>query len=362
MSVILTSTTDTEDQISAALTAAGLTVDKEPAPEGDKQQETKPEDGAPPAAEGEKEAPAATEPPAKTEPESDPGKGQDKDTDKDGKRKLFKRIDALTAQRNKRDEKLAAAEKRIAELEAQGKPGTPPAEPPEPAAVDNGPKPPTRPRLPLLSDEGIGYDQDALETAQQKYEKDMTAYENEYASYVKDQAVREIEARRATEEEDRRIQDMYLKAREDYPDWDDVQAKVDDTAQIPQIAIAAAAKTKEFAGIIYHYATHAEEAKALMEMTPADILLEVGTVRARVMDAKNGRPSPEPPPPAAAAAAAPPPGVRQPPTTVQPAHSTVKPLTTLGGTAQSSQGSLEKAVANGDVKEYLRLRDAGVQR
>lgn len=397
MAVILTSTSESADQLTEALTSAGHAVqvqtegdapeksvgtsekqaekpadkvaeDTKPAekpasasePDGDKKKTEEPEDKS--------KTPEETE--TTTKPAADdkaPPKGEEEARSKPD-RKLLKRIDAVTAQKNQLKETLEEQAAQIAELQAKlsGKTLE------EPKVEE--PTAPVRPRMPVASDAEIGYDEDKLTAARAKYETDLDRYEADKTEYIKTQAVKEHKEnaqKERFEQEARAIDDAHAKrvkeAEERYEDWGEATDALDDSGFVLHPAVYNGIKESEAgADIIHHLATHLDEAEQLSNMRPDRALKVIGRLEAKFSDGGRKKPRDKDadaePEKKKTSETEPSQKAEKPADTSSEKKTPAKeqkPITTLNpGTGATSLSPGEIAEKQGPVVEYMRLRNA----
>jgi hypothetical protein len=236
--------------------------------------------------------PAAADetPPAKTDPDSEPGDSQEAGDEKDepqegdegapakgrgGSRQ--RRIDKLT--REIEELKRQVAEREIRSLKPQDKPS-------EPAQ--------SAPGKPKLED---------FSTLEQ-YQEALTDWKLD----ERERLQREKQARDATEQALRAEQDGWKAkeraARKAHPDYDDLM----DTVEIPAgpgvlAARQAMLENEDGAELLYYLARHPKELERIAQLSPASAVMAIGRLSASLSPAspENGKPkitgAPKPPPP-----------------------------------------------------------------
>lgn len=400
MAAILTSSTEPIEQITTALEQAGHTVEK--TVHGQVQITTPAKTGKEPAAKETFVAPAdktaeetqtttdkvveekATE---ETVSDSEPGKEEKKtEESKEGKenksakaeeteetedksrtedkaanradRKLLKRVDTLTAQRNQWKEEAEQRDAEIRELKTklEGRAKTEATE--EPEVVK-----PTRPRMPVNSDPDIAYDDEKMAAAREKYEKELDSYEEKREAYFKVETTKEFTARQQKdrlEQETRELIDAHAKrmveVRQEHDDVDEVIAALED-ADIPfkEIVTQGILESEVSGKLSYYLGTHLEEAEQLSNMPTARALRELGKLEAKLADggrlgkkpsenADNKTPKQETKPTSSE---------------TKPVTKQQKPITTLNPTSVPVVARATDIAENkGSVLEYKKLRDA----
>jgi hypothetical protein len=273
MSVVLTSTTDSPNEVLRAFDAAGLTVEtldvttNQPEPE---QKETEATSDAPAAEAAEGKTAAATE---ATDEVQDETKGEDGEPPK-RQRGVQKRIDELTRERYERDGKLAAQSERIAELEkriADAAKPAPVAEPePEPESTPERVAA-ERPKLADFED----YEQFTealLDWKAGQREAKLLARIDDLQEKIDQRAI-EADAKSAAKQAvDSRTAEWQKRCDEvapDYPDWEE---KGKAAAKIPFNPVMSDALFEREAGprLMYYLASNPEVAQKLFEATNYD--------------------------------------------------------------------------------------------
>jgi hypothetical protein len=273
VSVTLSSSTDSPEQVSAALEAAGMpiesveTVTNEPEPPAP----ATPEPKAPNAEEKPADDTGAPAPGVKTEPEASAPKDSGKKGDESG---VQKRIDELTAEKYELRGRLAQLEKLVKEKEAAAQPK--PEEKVEEPKVEK-PKPVEAKPKPKQSDfaeseDPLGDYLDALSDFKAEQNKAVLKAEIDQLK----QQLADKDANNAVEvEKQARAQDWngrLEEAAKRYPDWETVAKAASDPEQCPVSAASVDAVVEHEKGpdIMYYLATHPDEAKALFEATNYD--------------------------------------------------------------------------------------------
>jgi len=343
MPVILSSTTDSPEEVQRAVEASGQVLDSldvltnEPAkPE---EEPAKPKEPAAPAADAQVEAEAGEGKTAaesgteEEEAQEEPPSGKAKPGPKPGAA-VQKRIDELTRERYERDGRIAELQRRIDDLskpkEAEPKPAEAKPEPGKPAE-------PAKPK-PVVGDYP---DYEAFvealtdwkaEQRESKLQAQFDAKLAEAIGKAGKESRAELEADAAAEDWNGRIEQA--KAR--YDDWDQVAAAGKDVLISAAISDALF-EDEQGPDVLYYLTAHPEEAKKVFEATnydpaktpPGQVLSRnraAGREFARIKDLVSKLPKPEADKPAAPKPAAAPPESKPKPKAASAAPAPISPV------------------------------------
>lgn len=321
MAVIITTSADTPEQITEGLAALGhkVSVEVQGTPPGEQPQpqgvtvtevteptdekepeETKTEEKTASDSEPDKEekkdevkAEATEKPKVGEEPAEEPDAEAPKNK---ADRKLLNRIDKVVKQRNELKEAATEKDSRIAELEAELAGRKKEAKEEEPELEK-----PVRPKMPVASDPEIGFDEEKLTAAREKYETDLNAYEDKKSEYDKAQTVKELTARQKQEREEQERaavtaahEKRIASAKERYDDWDDAMDAFEAAGiQILNIVGNTLMESEQGPDILYYLASNLEEAERIGELSrtrPDRALREIGKLEAKFSDGGRKKP------------------------------------------------------------------------
>lgn len=392
MAVIISSPSETPEQITESMAALGLKVEVEvqgtapgePAKVIETKSETTKKEPAEKVAEETKAADeTVSDSETDKEEKKDEVKTEAKETPTDAEkvaseesdapksktdRKLLKRIDTVTAQKNQLKESLEEKESRIAELEAKlaGR-STEEAEK-EPEAVK-----PVRPKMPVASDEAIGFDEEKLTAAREKYEHDLDDYEDKKSAYIQAETAKELTAKQQAAEqakEAKAVLDAHSgrveEAKGRYEDWDEVAETLSDQGfNLVPVVYNGLLESPHSADILYHLATNLEEAETIASMRPDRALREIGKLEAKFSDGGRKKPRDKAADEdtgkktTAKAEDKKPPATETQDTSSETKTTTQakKPMETLtGGNKSNAVSALDIAEKGGSVLEFMRMR------
>jgi hypothetical protein len=306
--IVATSTTDSADDVRAALGVIETPAEPVPAPA------TEPAATEPPAADP-VQAPAADTPaPDAAEPAAESAELEDVDDDDEGDddataavvseagRTLAKqrvpakvRIARLTREKHDsaraRDEALAEIDRLKAQL------ATKPAEPP-PAAADTPPAPASGFDKPKPKQDDFE-DFDAYLTARDEWVSEKTSHDVEQRLEARQQERDAAAAKQQAETEARERQQVFetrlSAAKEQHADFDEVVAANKDLL-VPAIVLHHMTQVSEVGPeLIYHLATHPDVAKGLMALrNDGAALVALGKIEAAIESARTVPAAPAP--------------------------------------------------------------------
>ena len=232
------------------------------------------------------DAPAAEDPAAKADakadtPQGEPeqvdvekpdGEGEQTEEHKDGR--LKKRFSELTAKRREADARAAAAEAKAAALEAElQQQRTPKGSPPAGGVPPAGRAPPAG----LAGEPQPHQFQDVFE-----YQKAVAVWAAEQVQSERDQERAQKEAQTAEQtriEAAIRRQDEYRTTVADYDEV--VDAAADAGVMISNVVREAMLDSEFYPQILYHLASHVDEARAIAKMSPVQAVRAIGKLEAK---------------------------------------------------------------------------------
>lgn len=379
MAVILSSNTQSEAELTAALKAAGQEIVDEPAKAPAVAQDSAQESSEQPAKEpGDAGADAGGE---STAPVSETGNKQDATKAKGEGEQPKPQHDDDTLSRGKFKTKLRRAEERAerlaTDLEAergsrtklQAELDTVKAEIAKlkgeaaPEAKADGPVRPSRPTL-----RDAEFDQDKYEQMLDEYDQKLDAYNAELRKRDLEQAVQAKETERAEREKaeaaeraQREFADRLATDKKAYPDWDQVMDELGDEPVMTTDTIEAYITQAENPGaLLYFFAKDAagegNEIARFQRMSPLKQVAEVAKLEERLVRERNAATVSEDSTPAA------PPTKQAERAPAQPPRKVESPIEPVGSRAKSTVDTLEAAAARGDMKAYQRLRAEQIRR
>ena len=359
--MVITSTTDSAEQVKAALESRGFEASEVVDPDVEQAAEETPAET--PAEEVQTETPAPAEgtgePAGTTDGETVPGSEPDDDDEQEpdepapaggkpkGKRGGFqKKIDKLTADKHRLEGELAATRRQL-----EGKPaGETPADQP---VVDQGPVKPTRPKL-----ADFDGDWDKYESAQSVYEEKKTEYDRSIALKEFNEQRQREQLAQVQQQIQGQFEQRKTAVMEKFDDYEEVIESLVAAGDVvfPGYLAEAFMESPQGPEVMYHLAKNVDEAKRILALSPRMQLLEIGKIEATLEANSKEKPT-ETVPATPARAAAPAPAQNQKPTTSK-APTPIKPV---GARTATNTSSLAEAAERGDFKTYEKLRQAGVQ-
>lgn len=282
---IITSTSDSPEEIQRALEAAGLEV--VPSEQAENGEQT-------PAPDASAAAPATATPsasPASGAPSAQPegGSGSDPETEQEiqdlraelteleqnrhkPRRSRDRKVERLVADNRKLAEEKARLEGRLAELERGRTPQTSASDPAAPAAEPEPAAPAAaaelkRPVMPKLAD--FGYDTEAWGEAMAKYGEDLDTYNEARLDQVRQETRRETRPQATGEpnETQKAWTATAAKAKERYTDYDQVSESANDLAISPVFGALVTNDTEYGPYMAYFLAKNREIAEQIFTET-----------------------------------------------------------------------------------------------
>lgn len=271
MSVTLSSTTDTPEQVTAALEGAGYakpsvaTIASAGTPEANSAGTAEP--SGPADAEDAAEA-GETAADSETAEDSPEPEETEEETPKKKNRGLSKRFAELTRERKEAEARAAAAERKLAELRAA--PRQPASTEPAPAAPSGAP-PATKPTVEQF----------------ENYEEFVEAL-TDWKAEQREQARERAEAERERERENERAKSAWdakqEAAREKYADYDDA---VNQDLAITPVMQHVILRSEQGADLAYYLGSHPEECQRLASLDDVQAARELGRLEARLAPASS---------------------------------------------------------------------------
>jgi hypothetical protein len=261
----IVSTTDTPEQMAAALEAHGYQAEKPVQPTA-----ANPTDpAAPPTEQAAPPVEAGTTAPA-SEPDTNEQTQQQQVQPSKKKAGMQARIDELTAEKYREKGRAEELQRQIDDLKAQlaGKP--PAGETPATAApVQTGPQKPVRPKKPRQSEFDTVEEFEAADTA---YDTAMAQYEEDLSTYNRQAAIDEFQRKNAEEYAKQvaqeRVEALNAKIEEGKEKYPDFEAKVyDDKLLWAPALIDAIHESDNPQEVMYYLAEHPEELAAVTAST-----------------------------------------------------------------------------------------------
>lgn len=205
-------------------------------------------------------------------------------------RGVQKALDRLTAEREEQKRRAEAAEERLdralAALEQTT--GKPAAEGKQAADTDNP--------APVKPDKQEFTDPDAYEAALEKFYDERAQWTVRKELQAKQAEEAERAQKEAIEQQQKVILEAHTKrveaAKAKYADFDESLAGV----EVPGLAGIAMQHSEQGVEMMYHYAKHPEEAKALFNLSPPLMIMELGRLAERLAAPQRPTISAAPPP------------------------------------------------------------------
>jgi hypothetical protein len=322
MSIIVTSTADTPEQVAAVIERAGMkpeaveTEKPAEAPKPEEKEAPAPTEGEKPQEgkiEGEPEPPKDQEKPKEGKEEEDDAEEPERDEKGRFKgRGVQKKIDKLVKLRSEEHDKRVAAEARLSDLEKQlaelkntaAKPEdtkTPEKKEPEKPAAPEEPEPKLKDFVESL--EKYGDYEGALEAWQTARE----AWRDKKRTADLEAKIADLEAKLAKKGDEKDQQreaaqqwaDRVESAKEKHADWDEVMEQATSRETMINPAPQAAIVDSPIAtDILYHLAKHPEEAKRIAGLSDVAAIREIGKLEAKLSAEPEKKPAAEAPKPA----------------------------------------------------------------